>query len=76
MVEKDVIHTDSSIAFDLLFSSFFVFVAHVHDSRGRRPVVLVTVHAFEVLVDLIRHAAVLTHTDTKCVWSILRLWLL
>ena len=75
LVEKDIVHTNASSSFNLLFSSFFVFVTHMHDSCSRGAVVFVTVHAFVILADLVGHAAVLAHTNTNLVGFVLH-WFL
>ena len=56
---EDLIDSDARFSLNLLLRSLLMFLAHVHDSSRGRTVELVTVHALEVLRNLVRHATVL-----------------
>ena len=74
LVSQDVIDTNATASFDLLLSALFVLLAHVHDRCSRGSIVLVTVHALVLLVDLVCHPAVLAHSLLRLAANLVLVW--
>ena len=65
LVAQDVIHTDTPSSLYLLFRSFFVLLTHVHDGGCGRTIELITVHALEILLDLVGHTPMLSDSTVR-----------
>ena len=71
---EDLVDTNTRSPFNLLLGPFLVLLAHVHDGSCGGTVELVTIHALEVLRDLIGHTTVLALT--RCATLLVRVGIL
>ena len=60
LAEKLFVNSDSFLALNLLLGSFVMLLSHVHDGGSFRAVIFVTVHALEILLNLVGCASMFT----------------